>query len=111
MAELHRIFGLGVKAHRHRLKLTQQQLADRVSMSLDTVAKLEGGTIGASFATVEKLARTLEVHPADLFRVDANDARFQPQLGELVAKLAALSEDDLVWIKAVIDAALRPRAR
>lgn len=80
-------------------------------MSLDTIAKLEGGTIGASFATVEKLAETFDVHPADLFRIDATDVRFKPQLDEIVARLAALSEHDLVWIKAVIDAALRPRAR
>ncbi|MGO8094425.1 helix-turn-helix domain-containing protein [Rhizobium leguminosarum] len=57
MTDLRVTFGLCVKAHRRRLDLTQQQLADQAGLSLDTVAKIESGSVGASFATIDKLTK------------------------------------------------------
>ncbi|MGV2169211.1 helix-turn-helix domain-containing protein [Agrobacterium sp. 16-172Ci] len=109
--DLRSTFGSCVKAHRHRLKLTQQQLADQTGMSIDTVAKIESGAIGASFATIERFMRFFAVDAASLFRIDETDPRFNPQLNTVVNKLAALSEGDLIWLSAIVDAALTPRPR
>ncbi|WP_320198274.1 helix-turn-helix domain-containing protein [Agrobacterium sp. rho-13.3] len=111
MVGLRSTFGLCVKAHRHRLNLTQQQLADKTDLSLDMIAKLESGAIGASFATIEKLSQVFSTDAASLFRLDATDNRFNPQLNAVVSRLAVLSEHDLIWISAIIDAALKPRSR
>lgn len=111
MTRIQKTFGLGIKAHRQRLRLTQQQLADRIGMSLDMIAKLEAGTIGASFATIEKLSEVFSVDAASLFRIDEKDVRFNPHLSYVVGRLAGLSEPDLIWISALIDAALKPRPR
>ncbi|WP_029618553.1 helix-turn-helix domain-containing protein [Pseudorhizobium marinum] len=111
MAELRTIFGQSVKAHRRRLNLTQEALAERAGLSLDMVAKIEGGSSGASFATIELLAKAMSIEPSALFGVNPQDQRFSKSLHEIVRELATLSEDDLHWVKALLDVALRPRRR
>jgi hypothetical protein len=75
------------------------------------IAKIEGGSSGASFNTIEQLSRAFSVEPAALFRIDMDDSRFGEGLGDLVARLAALSDEDIAWVKALLDVALRPRGR
>ncbi|TBD79705.1 helix-turn-helix domain-containing protein [Rhizobium ruizarguesonis] len=111
MAGLRATFGLCVKAHRRRLNLTQEALADLSGLSLDMIAKIEGGSSGASFNTIERLSRALSVEPSALFRIDAAESRFGEGMGDLVARLAALSDEDIAWVKALLDVALRPRGR
>lgn len=109
MDDLRRTFGLCVKAHRRRLGFTQETLAETAGMSLDMIAKIEGGTSGASFGTIEQLSRALSVEAADLFQIDPNKSRFSAHLNEIVGRLASLTDDDLVWVKTLLDAALKPR--
>ncbi|SNB61994.1 MULTISPECIES: helix-turn-helix domain-containing protein [unclassified Agrobacterium] len=111
MDDLRRTFGLCVKAHRRRLGLTQENLADAANISLDMVAKIEGGSSGASFGTIEQLAHALSVDAYELFRIDHSSERFGVQLTDIVTRLAALSDDDLVWVNTLLDAALKPRRK
>jgi len=109
MDDLRKTFGLCVRAHRRRLGLTQEALAEKADLSLDMVAKIEGGTSGASFGTIEELTRALSIEAADLFRIDPTAGRFSSHLYEIIGRLASLSDDDLIWVKSVLDAALKPR--
>lgn len=111
MAELRSIFGQCVKAHRRRLNLTQEALAERAGLSLDMVAKIEIGSSGASFATIQQLSDAMDVEPAHLFGIAPTDRRFSKNFHDIVRDLAALSEDDLRWVKALLDVALKPRRR
>lgn len=111
MSDLRTIFGLCVKAHRRRKNLTQEGLAERAGLSLDMIAKIEGGASGASFNTIEQLSRALEVNASSLFRIDANENQFDGNLNELIARVAALSNDDIAWVKALLAVALKPRGR
>lgn len=111
MADLKATFGQLVAAHRRRLKLTQDQLAEKADLSVDMIGKIETGSSGASFAAIEKLAKALGVSPAELFTRHVSDSALKkPALDDLTNRLARLSEADLKWIIRVVDAALS-RAR
>ena len=56
----------GLKSARQRLGLTQRQLASQAGMGQGTVYKLETLRRGAYPKTLQKLAATLGVPPADL---------------------------------------------
>ncbi len=56
----------GLRPARHRLGLTQRELAARAGMGQGTVCKLETLSRGAYPQTLQKLALALGVSPVDL---------------------------------------------
>ena len=67
MVDLRARFGGLVKAHRVRLGLTQEALAERANISTDMVSKIEGGNSGARFGVITQLSAALGVDPDTLF--------------------------------------------
>jgi transcriptional regulator with XRE-family HTH domain len=55
-----------LKRYRTRRALTQAQLAERAGVTTATVARVERDEIEPRMTTLGKLARALEVDPADL---------------------------------------------
>ena len=55
MNDLRKRFGRLVAAHRRRRRLTQEALAEAAAVSIDTIAKIEGGATGARFPVIERL--------------------------------------------------------
>lgn len=101
-------FGNFLSGHRRRLKLTQRELAERTSLSVDMVAKLEIGATGASLSTVQLLAEALSIDPAELFTAEIpRGSLYRAELSDLTARLARLSPDEFSGIRGVIDAALK----
>jgi len=110
MEDLRARFGGLVKAHRLRLKLTQEALAARANVSTDMVSKIEGGNSGARFGVVAQLAEALGVDPAELFTPDLPAGQLQRStLTEISTRLASLGDGELQWVKGLVDAALRPK--
>lgn len=110
MTDLRLRFGNLLAAHRRRLGLTQEELADRADISVDMVSKIETGASGARFPTIERLATALKIDPAELFSTEIpGGALARGALVELTSRLAPLSEGDLSWISGVVDAALKSR--
>jgi transcriptional regulator with XRE-family HTH domain len=110
MDNLRKRFGHLLAAHRRRRGLTQDGLANASGLSKDMVARIEIGKTGASFSTIERLAQTLEVDPAEFFTTElANSAKDRQTFTALTARLAPLNERDLTWLISVIDAVLRGR--
>lgn len=108
MAGLRRTFGRLVAAHRRRLGITQDELAQRAEISVDMVSKLETGAAGARFPVIERLAVALDVHPAELFTAEVVADRLRkPVLRQITETLVELNEAELIWIKGVIDASLK----
>lgn len=110
MVDLRTRFGGLVRAHRVRMKLTQEALAERANISTDMVSKIEGGNSGARFGVITQLAEALEVDPAELFTPDlpAGQLRRLP-LTEITSRLASLNDAELKWLSGVVEAALKPR--
>lgn len=55
-----------LKAARKRLKLTQEQVAERSGVHATEVSRIEGGKRDPQVSTVIKLAEALELRPGQL---------------------------------------------
>ncbi|NGO49748.1 helix-turn-helix domain-containing protein [Allomesorhizobium camelthorni] len=108
MDDLRKRFGRLVTAHRRRAGYTQEQLAERAGVSVDTISKIEVGATGARFPMIERIATALQVDPAELFSTEIpSGALKRAKLNEVTLTLAGLSETDLQWIGDLIGVALR----
>ena len=74
------------------------------------IAKVEGGSVGPRFEMIEKIARGLDLDPAQLF-TDQLPVRGleRKALTDLVAELSRLSDSELRWVSDIVRAALKPR--
>lgn len=97
-------------AHRRQRGLTQEALGTISGLSVDMISRMEAGTTGARFATIEKLARALECDAAELFTHRLPDgAMDRPRLTRIMTRLAKLDDDDLDWVENVLVAVLKHR--
>ncbi|MFD6155209.1 helix-turn-helix domain-containing protein [Nocardia sp. NPDC060256] len=89
---------IGVRIRLFRGKaLTQRQLADQAGVSVDLVRKLEqGGRQTASIASLQKLARALDVDIADLIGKRAGVPSSDPDSGIVAIRRALTPVDDLL---------------
>ncbi|PXX65451.1 transcriptional regulator with XRE-family HTH domain [Nocardia tenerifensis] len=89
---------IGVRIRLFRGKtLTQRQLADQAGVSVDLVRKLEqGGRQTASIASLQKLARALDVDIADLIGKRAGVPSADPDSGIVAIRRALTPVDDLL---------------
>lgn len=109
MDDLRKRFGRLVAVHRRKAGMTQDQLAAAADVSVDMISKVETGATGARFPLIERLAEALKIDAAELFTSELPTTRRNPVLSELNIRLSGLDESELLWIKSIIDAALRPR--
>lgn len=87
-------FGEVLRALRRERKLSQQALADRSDLAVDTVRRVESGTFSPSLETLSRLALGLEISLATLFnRLDGE--RENTLAAELWDYLAGRSEAEL----------------
>lgn len=63
-----KVFGKRVAEVRKSRGVTQQQLAEAVGMSVVAIAYIETGKRWARLATLNKIAKSLKVDIADLFK-------------------------------------------
>lgn len=70
MAELKKQFGKRLKIIRLAAKMTQEQLADSVGVTIESISNIERGIHGPSFDTLEKIADVLKVSVKNLFMFD-----------------------------------------
>jgi transcriptional regulator with XRE-family HTH domain len=59
-------FGSALRAHRSRLRLTQEQLAERSGLSQKFIGEIERGVANPTIETVSQLASALAIDPGDL---------------------------------------------
>ncbi|HVW56945.1 MAG TPA: helix-turn-helix transcriptional regulator [Rhizobiaceae bacterium] len=112
MVNLRKRFGSLVAAHRRRIGITQEALADKAGVSVDMISKIETGATGARFPVIERLAEALGVDPAELFTIEIpGGAINRGPLIDLTTQLAGLSPGDLHWITGVVEAALGGHSR
>lgn len=111
MGEISKRFGRLLAGQRARRGLTQEQLAEKISMSVDMISRMEGGSSGASFNTIEKLATALDIDPGQLFVADLpDDEGTRSSMNTVVARLAKMSNRELTWVESLLDVAFkRPR--
>ncbi len=65
--KLKTILGKNVKYHRYRKKLTQENLAEVLSVSPNYVGRLERGQHSPSLEKIENIAKALDIKAFELF--------------------------------------------
>jgi len=70
MGELKKQFGRRTQHLRLAAKMTQEQLADEVGVTIESISNIERGIYGPSFDTLEKLARALKLPVKQFFIFD-----------------------------------------
>ena len=58
MSSGNKVFGKRIKELRERKKLTQEKLAEKVGLDLQTISRIETGYYFTSFENLEKLANS-----------------------------------------------------
>lgn len=110
MSDLRKRFGRLVAAHRRRVGMTQQELAEATEVSVFTISKIETGTAGARFPLIERLANALGVDPAELFTSEIPSGAVRRQAyAAITGRLIGLSDGDLEWVGKILSAALESR--
>lgn len=67
MATLRKKFGARLREIRVERRMTQEQFAESLDISVDFLSLIERGVNAPSFETLDKMARRLRVNVADLF--------------------------------------------
>lgn len=67
MGELRRKFGHRLQYLRKERNLTQEELAERMNLSVDFISNIERGINAPSFDNLEKLSEVLWMSTKDLF--------------------------------------------
>ncbi|MFC6447744.1 helix-turn-helix domain-containing protein [Shinella zoogloeoides] len=66
--DLKEVMARNLRRIRHAKKLTQEELADRASLSMRYVGAIERGDVSASVTVLGQIAEALEVDPAELLQ-------------------------------------------
>ena len=101
MSSGNKVFGKRIKELRERKKLTQEKLAEKVGLDLQTISRIETGYYFTSFENLEKLANALDVTMADLFNFGHLKTK-EELIKEINTELSASSEKDVQRIHKLI---------
>lgn len=78
MEPLRKQFGRRLQRLRIEGRITQEQLADQVGITIESISNIERGIHGPSFDNLEKIARALQVPVYRLFEFEnRNEPRAQ----------------------------------
>jgi len=70
MSDLKKQFGRRLKSLRAQKQLTQEQLAETVGVSIESISNIERGLYGPTFNNLGKIATTLNVDVKELFEFE-----------------------------------------
>ena len=67
MASLKAKFGKKLKKLRKERDITQEELADKIDLTIESISNIERGIFGPKFDNLEKIAKVLKVEVKELF--------------------------------------------
>ena len=87
-------FGAHLKSLRDARGWTHQQMAERSTLAIDTISRLERGSFSPSIRTIFKLADGLELSVSTIFAGFENGARqHRAEMGDLLRSLSPAELD------------------
>ena len=63
-------FGKRIQNLRKQAEITQEELANKTGLSIDTISHIERGVFGTKFEILEQLAEIFDVEVKELFEFD-----------------------------------------
>lgn len=105
MQVLQKFVGSQVRVFRDRKGISQIELAERISVSKETIGKIERGAAAPSFRTLDKLCRELRISPRYLFPAEKNESGepASTALEKLVSKASKMTDAELEWVLSLIE--------
>jgi transcriptional regulator with XRE-family HTH domain len=70
MVTIKKKFGVNLFQHRNKAGLTQETLAERANLSVDSISRIERGERAPSLESIEKISTALKVKASELFNFD-----------------------------------------
>lgn len=80
MATLRQKFGTRLRSIRHQRKMTQEEFAELLGISVDFLSLIERGTNAPSFEVLERIGKALKMPVRDLFDFRNMPAKLPPRI-------------------------------
>jgi transcriptional regulator with XRE-family HTH domain len=111
-ADLKASFGIKVRTLREAQRFTQDELADRIGRSVDTVSNIERGIYATRIEVAGRIAQALKVDLAELFDFRDNvkpsaDREHRRIVRNLTSLLNDLDTKNLLALRDVIEASVK----
>ncbi|GAB7562413.1 hypothetical protein LG202_04520 [Methylobacillus methanolivorans] len=94
---LRKKLGLSIAARRKNLGLTQEFVAQRLGVEIETISRIERGVTAPSLKTLNKIAYELS-SPIEAFFGPSNPTSLDPEIEGLIAMLQNLEEKDRKYV-------------
>lgn len=101
--ELLQLFGLRVQALRRRRGLTQEDLAEAIERSVDTVSNIERGQTGTRIETALLIAEAVGVTVTELFEFGHDGGGDRERRRAIEQIVGMLADSDDTTLQAVTD--------
>ena len=95
MGEILTVFGKRLRSLRRAKDMTQEQVAERAGLSLQSVGEIERGRGNPTLVNVERLSDALDVELTELF--DLGDVKMtrEQAVQEILARLEGATEEQV----------------
>lgn len=103
-SDVEKRLGRQVAAYRKSAALTQEALAERVKVTPETISRLERGSTVPGLATIENVARALNVELRDLFDFRAGRTSKDQAISDILRKLQRGTASDIKLVGDLADA-------
>lgn len=101
-SDIDKIFGKILRDFRIKSGLTQEQLSEKLGISLKYISRIENGNNGIKTQTLIKYMNILEITPNVLYKDFLTTPRVKENI-ELAEKLNSLPDEKKIFVSAIID--------
>ncbi len=98
-----------ISEKRKLLKMSQEELAERVGISQESLSRMEKGVIAPRFERLQLFAEALECSIADLFRGEDEAGEWAHTIERLLLPLPRQAQEEIVGIVATVARLTAPR--
>lgn len=107
-SEIDKIFGKILRDFRVKNGLTQEQLSEKLGISLKYISRIENGNNGIKTQTLIKYMNILGIMPNIIYKDFINNTEVLDDIN-LFNKISSLSSDRKTFISSVIDLLKNPK--
>lgn len=101
-AEIDKHFGKILKTYRKKAKITQEELAEKLGISLKYISRIENGNNGVKTQNLIEYMNILGIPPDTLLGVFMTHPDVKKDM-DLYLKIASLSEEEKAFVSSIID--------
>ena len=101
-AEIDKHFGKILKAYRKKAKITQEELAEKLGISLKYISRIENGNNGVKTQNLIQYMNILGVPPDTLYGKFMAHPNVKKDM-DLYNKITELSEEEKEFVSSIID--------